>query len=154
MNSTTLLAPVALVAGLFATQSQAHDVVVTASIPGVAIVIGNPAPVYVAPPPPVYVAPAPVYVETAPVYVEPAPVYYRPRYRETRVVYRRPPPPPVVVVDRPRYDDRCDHRDDRGGKWKKPKHNGNHGSHNNGHHGDNRGDHHDQFASNGHGRHR
>lgn len=42
------------------------------------VILGQQAPVYVAPPP-VYVAPPPVYVQPYPVYVSPAPVYMPPR---------------------------------------------------------------------------
>jgi hypothetical protein len=92
----TLLAPVAACGAAFASSSaDATPIVVSASVPGIAIVIGQP------PPPPVYVAPAPVYVEPAPVYVDPYPyTYYAPPPRP--VVYHRPRAAPVrtVVVDR------------------------------------------------------
>ncbi|WP_404302202.1 hypothetical protein [Alicycliphilus denitrificans] len=45
--------------------------------PGVALGVGNAAPVYYAPPPPVYYAPPPV-VYAPPVYSAPRPVYYAP----------------------------------------------------------------------------
>ncbi|MBS0509184.1 MAG: hypothetical protein JSR53_17555 [Proteobacteria bacterium] len=52
--------------------------------PGVAVGLGNAAPVYYAPPPPVYYAPPPpVY------YAPPRPVYYAP---PPPVVYAPPPP--------------------------------------------------------------
>ncbi|HQQ70923.1 MAG TPA: hypothetical protein PLL92_11515 [Alicycliphilus sp.] len=57
--------------------------------PGVAVGVGNAAPVYYAPPPPVYYAPPPV------VYAPPRPVYYappRPVYYAPPVVYAPPPP--------------------------------------------------------------
>ena len=60
------------------TAAQARDNVywsLGVASPGVAIGVGNVAPVYVAPPP-VYVAPPPVYYAPRPVVVAPAPVYY------------------------------------------------------------------------------
>ncbi|MBS0391078.1 MAG: hypothetical protein KGM60_14755 [Comamonadaceae bacterium] len=48
--------------------------------PGVALGVGNAAPVYYAPPPPVYYAPPPVvYAPPRPVYYAPPPVVYAPQ---------------------------------------------------------------------------
>ena len=81
--------------------------------PGVALGVGNAAPVYYAPPPPVYYAPPPV-MYAPPVYRAPRPVYYA---------------PPVIVAPPVRYyggnghwrghhhrHDRRDYRDHRGGR--------------------------------------
>lgn len=101
MNITTLLVPAALAAGLFSTSSQAHDIVVAASAPGLSIVFGSP-------PPPTY-----VYVEPAP---PPPPTYVVYEPAPTRYVVHRPAP---VVYERARYverrvDDRCDHGSKQG----------------------------------------
>jgi hypothetical protein len=126
MNTTTLLVPAALLAGLFSTASSAHDVVVSAALPGVSIVIG-------APPPPARV----VVVEPAP-----AQVVYRRAPPPARVVYRRPAPH-VVVVERPRYRDGCAHGSVAHRKHDHGKHNGWNKGHDVRHDNDHRGDHHD-----------
>ncbi len=107
MTNAMLLAPALLAAGLFSTQASAHDVVLSAAVPGFSIVIGTPPP----PPTVVYYEPPPPPV----VYYEPPPppvVYYEPAYRpvyHSAVSYR-----PRVLVDH-----RCDRpgfhvsRDDR-----------------------------------------
>lgn len=77
----------ALVAGAGSAQARS-DVYwsVGVGVPGVAVGVGNAAPVYYAPPAPVYYAPPPVVYAPQPVYRAPRPVYYA---------------PPVVVA--PRY---------------------------------------------------
>ena len=65
--------------------------------PGLAVGVGNAAPVYYAPPP-VYYAPPPPVVYAPPVYRTPRPVYYAPPapvYYEPRPIYR---PAPVYVA--------------------------------------------------------
>lgn len=76
------------------------------NVPGVAVGIGEPAPVYY--------EPAPVYVRPAPVYEPPPPVYYRPApapvYRPAPVYYG----PPAAYYDAPgeRWRHRHHHRRD------------------------------------------
>ena len=68
----------ALLAGAGAAQARS-DVYWSVGVgaPGVAVGVGNAAPMYYAPPPPVYYAPPPVvYAPPRPVYYSPPAVYY------------------------------------------------------------------------------
>lgn len=69
----------ALLAGTGAAQARS-DVYWSVGVgaPGVAVGVGNAAPMYYAPPPPVYYAPPPPVYYAPPVYRAPRPVYYAP----------------------------------------------------------------------------
>ncbi|SFB73407.1 PXPV repeat-containing protein [Polaromonas sp. OV174] len=89
-NRSVILAGAALAISAlgFAGAAQARDNVswsVGVGAPGVAVNVGNMAPVYM---------PQPVYVQPAPVYVQPAPVYYQPRpvYVQQQPIYVAPQP--------------------------------------------------------------
>ncbi|MDM0074890.1 hypothetical protein QTH90_10895 [Variovorax sp. J2P1-59] len=65
--------------------------------------------------------PAPIYYEPAPVYSRPAPIYYQPA---PPVYYQRPPPPAYYAPAPVYYGPPAPYYDGRGERWRHRHHHG------------------------------